>query len=363
MAARKRTSIRTTTRSTTVSKRDGGGAGRYVLPAVALAAIGAYLLWPRLARAGTTPGQIVPPPTPTPNQLPPPTPTGPAVEPVADAALPAGARLARIIGSNDVPLNVRAGPGTNTAVVSRLPRGAGVAIIDGGEASAQAGPGSQLGWWRIRTSRGINGYVAQEFLDFVGGNTLAAGWWPSTGQAAPPAAPGLAPVRRSAPTSYSAEEWLDQLRRAIRNGQSEKIITNLHQLYVDAAQAAGQLVFALPLNTIYAQEIGWTPPGGAPPMPSWRDVEPVADAPLPPGARLARLTAYTNVRSAPNETTPIVSLLPTGAGVAIIHAGPPSPPTPAAPQGWWLVRTSRGINGYVAAQFLQFIPTALQAAG
>lgn len=151
---------RTTVSRTTTRGGGGGGAARWVLPAAVVGGLALYLLWPR--RVSATPlqpqPQIGPPPF-----VPPPA-SGVVTEPVADAQLPAGARRGRISG-NDV--NVRAGPGTNTAIVSRLNRGTGIAIVEAGPPSP--GPGSQAGWWRVRTPRGINGYVAQELFTFEGG--------------------------------------------------------------------------------------------------------------------------------------------------------------------------------------------------
>ena len=178
MAARRSRARTTTTRRTTTSRSGGGGLGRILVPVAILGGItAAILLLPRLAQAGQQPA--FPPAPPGPNPLPPPPGPGPApapgiqTEPVADAPLPAGARLARTTGSD---VNVRSGPGTNTTIVSRLPRGAGVAIIEAGPPSP--GPGSG-GWWRVRTSRGIDGYVAQELIQFVGGGAPNTGFYPN----------------------------------------------------------------------------------------------------------------------------------------------------------------------------------------
>lgn len=63
-----------------------------------------------------------------------------------------------------------------------------------------------------------------------------------------------------------------------------------------------------------------------------------------------------NVRSAPNETgTQILATIPRYERVQIINStSPPLTATPAAPQGWWQVRTLGGASGYMSAQWLFF---------
>ena len=82
-------------------------------------------------------------------------------------------------------------------------------------------------------------------------------------------------------------------------------------------------------------------------------VEPVADAPLSEGTSRGRITgANVVVRNGPGDNAAVVSTLPLNAGVAVMIA-PQTPPTPNAPQGRVLVRTARGAQGYVAAQFVR----------
>ena len=93
-------------------------------------------------------------------------------------------------------------------------------------------------------------------------------------------------------------------------------------------------------------------------------IESVADAPLTGGTSRGRIVANdVVVRNGFNDTSPIVSRLPLNAGVAVM-IGPPSPPTPNAPQGRLRVRTARGAEGYVAVQFLRIdAPPAPGTAG
>ena len=97
------------------------------------------------------------------------------------------------------------------------------------------------------------------------------------------------------------------------------------------------------------------PPNPLPPPPApGIGIEPVADAPLTGGTSRGRIVNGTDivVRNGFTDTSPIVSRLPQGAGVAVL-IGPPAPPTANAPQGRIRVRTARGAEGYVAAQFVR----------
>ena len=99
------------------------------------------------------------------------------------------------------------------------------------------------------------------------------------------------------------------------------------------------------------------PPNPLPPPPApgggGISIEPVADAPLTGGTSRGRITGSdVVVRNGFSDTSPVVSRLPLNAGVAVM-IGPPAPPTPNAPQGRIRVRTARGAEGYVAAQFVR----------
>ena len=95
------------------------------------------------------------------------------------------------------------------------------------------------------------------------------------------------------------------------------------------------------------------PPPPLPPPPAGTPIEAVADAPLTAGTSRGRITgSNVLVRNGFTDTSPIVSSLPLNAGVAVM-IGPPSPPTPSAPQGRLRVRTARGAEGYVAAQYVR----------
>lgn len=100
-----------------------------------------------------------------------------------------------------------------------------------------------------------------------------------------------------------------------------------------------------------------------PPVPGATPVEPVADAPLSEGLSRGRITgSNVLVRNGFADNSPIVSSLPLNAGVAVF-IGPPAPPTPNAPQGRIRVRTARGAEGYVAAQYVHIEPQQPGTAG
>ena len=96
------------------------------------------------------------------------------------------------------------------------------------------------------------------------------------------------------------------------------------------------------------------PPNPLPPPPApGIGIEPVADAPLTGGTSRGRITRNdVVVRNGFSDTSPVLARLPLNAGVAVM-IGPPAPPTPNAPQGRIRVRTARGAEGYVAAQFVR----------
>lgn len=161
--ARARTRTTTRTSRTRTSK---GGLAKYLLPAAALG-VGAYLLWPKKALAAGPVTPQIPPPAPTP-----PTPSGPALEPVAAAALPPGATPARVTASS---LFVRETPADNGRAVSRVPQGATLAIIEAGPPSPPT-PAAPRGWQKIRTPRGIDGYVSVEYIE-IGQPVATAGYY------------------------------------------------------------------------------------------------------------------------------------------------------------------------------------------
>lgn len=162
MAARRtarRPARRTTRRTTSSVTRSSGGnnLARYLLPVAALG-IGAYLLWPKTANAALPPSPAPGPAPGPPNALPPP-PRPSNVEPVADAPLTPGTSRGRITGSDVL---VRSSYTDNAPVLSSLPLNAGVAVLIGPPGPAT--PNAPKGRLKVRTARGVEGYVATQYV-------------------------------------------------------------------------------------------------------------------------------------------------------------------------------------------------------
>lgn len=97
---------------------------------------------------------ILPPPTSTPR----PTPSeGPTLTPTAEPELTVGGAAVVTTTGGDA-LNVRSGPGRSFDIVTRLPDGTVVSIIEGPQRA------DGFTWWKIRTADGVEGW-AVEFAD------------------------------------------------------------------------------------------------------------------------------------------------------------------------------------------------------
>jgi hypothetical protein len=129
----------------------GGGAGKYLLPAAAVAALG-VLLWPSISQAftrppGTGPGPVGPvgptPVTPTPRGAP----------------WPAGTPTATVNPNAQGGMNVRQAPNPSSPLVSRNDAFSNqrVGVFSIGHAE-QGGGCAACEWWQVMTPGGSLGY-------------------------------------------------------------------------------------------------------------------------------------------------------------------------------------------------------------
>jgi len=238
-----------------------------------------------------------PTPAPTPNAgpispAPKPTPAKPAPKytpPVnpTKPALPAGL-TGRVTASSG--LNVRETPNTNSRILATLPFGSSLIITSPTKTAPTAG--APLGWYSVTTTANVSGFASAEFIS-VGGIT--------------PAQPAPTPV---VPPVFNLP--------AIPSTPTPAVI---------------------PANVI---------PGiPSPAIPIPAPINPVVN----PVSGYGTITATSglNVRSGPNESTGVVTLLPLNSKVQITGF---SAPTAAAPKGWYAVTTASGASGYASAEYI-----------
>jgi hypothetical protein len=127
-----------------------------ILPLLLLLAAASYmvLLYVDPSGEAASAGSATPMRTPRPT-LPPPTPRPPAT-PTLELALRADS-FAVITGTQGAPLRARNGPGTDQGIVTRIPEGSTVKLLEG----PQEANGMQ--WWRVEID-GAQGWAAAPYL-------------------------------------------------------------------------------------------------------------------------------------------------------------------------------------------------------
>jgi hypothetical protein len=122
-------------------------------------------LAPTQAIVQATPDQVQPQATPTipPVVTLPPTPTPPPTEtplPVPPDELAPGG-YAKVTGTEEAGLSLRAGPGTNNARLATIPENATLLILDGPREDENL---EGYTWWFLRDADGTEGWAVQDFL-------------------------------------------------------------------------------------------------------------------------------------------------------------------------------------------------------
>lgn len=121
-------------------------------------------LAPTQSIAASTPAQQAATPTippvvtlePTATPIPTQTPT-----PALPTALEIGG-YARIVGTEDAGVSVRAGPGTNNARLTVAAENSVILILDGPRADENQ---AEFVWWFVRVEDGVEGWTVQDFME------------------------------------------------------------------------------------------------------------------------------------------------------------------------------------------------------
>jgi len=180
------------------------------------------------AKAATPPPQKLPPSTPGPGPGP-----GSVRPPPAEKPPPGAVRTATIGAPRGV--NVRAfPPSVNARILARLPQGSRVGIMEVGPPLPPTA-GMQEGWQKIRTSRGVDGYVA--LRDAEGARILHYDDEPA--EEIFTAGIGERRLRRSAPGPASPEAQTSaaiyrRLQQYIARGAHPTLVASVRRRYEEA---------------------------------------------------------------------------------------------------------------------------------
>ena len=308
---------------------------------------------PTLPKAGPIPIPIPPGPSPIPS-----IPTIPAGMAIAKVTAPSG-------------LNVRDQPNVGGRQLTLLPLGTMVLVVDPTN-RLPATNGAPQGWFKIRTSGGMEGFSSAEYLQIQGVAPMPPAPIPIP-NVIPQIPPAPSPVPIPAPVpvpipglpgvgTVSAKSGLNIRSAPNTTGKvlttapygTPLVIDSTAGVYPATPEAPkGWYKVSTPTAVTGYASVEFINTAGAPPGP----------APLPspiPNIQPVNLNLMTatvtaksglNVRSAPNTTGKVLATMPYGSKL-VINDMTYYPPTAGAPQGWMNVVTSTGIKGYASKEFL-----------
>jgi len=223
---------------------------------------------------------------------------------------PAQAAAASQVTVTASVLNVRAGPGTNYAIISQVKRNTLLTVLK-----------QQGGWLQVRLSNGRTGWVSGQYVRSVSATPA-----PAQGGSGQPAAPSSQTVEvtasvlnvRSGPgTNYAITS---QVKRGTR-------LTVLKQQggWLQVRLSNGRTGW---VSGQYVRSVSATPAPGSSTTPS---------------AKTAIVTASRlNVRSGPGTQYAVIGSLPNGTRVTVLEQR----------SGWWRVQAG-SLKGWVASQYLR----------
>ncbi|HEV2528008.1 MAG TPA: SH3 domain-containing protein [Thermomicrobiales bacterium] len=273
-----------------------------------------------------------PQPTPPPSQQPSPSPS--PSNPGTPGQFAIGSTVA-IVGAQ---VNVRSGPSTSSSI-----RG----VATSGTTFTVTGNPTNAGgyaWYPVRNTQFGDGYVAGAFLVARGGGTNPS---PSPSPSNPPI-PGQYPVN----STVRVVEGPLNFRSGPTTGSSIiTVLVNGTTLTVTGApQVAGGYTWYPVRSSTYGNgwvvSTGLASGGGTTPTPTPSPSTPPATG-YPAGTRVRVTAGPLNVRAWAGSNATVLTTLSAGT-IVTVTAGPQT----ANGLTWYSVRTSSGVGGWVASQFI-----------
>ena len=207
-------------------------------------------------------------------------------------------------------LNIRSGKGTDTSIIGGLTQGSVVTILDNSDAN----------WVKIRTAGGIEGYVAREYL--TGAETPSEPTTPET-----PSETTTATVNADVLNVRSGKGTDTSIVGTIRNGETVTVLDNSDAGWVKIKTASG-------LEGYVARE--YLTGAETPSEPTTPET--------PSETTTATVNAdVLNVRSGKGTDTSIVGTIRNGETVTVLDNSDAT---------WVKIKTSSGLEGYVAREYL-----------
>ena len=209
-------------------------------------------------------------------------------------------------------LNVRSGKGTDTSIIGTLQNGEIVTVLDN----------SDVGWVKIKTASGLEGYVAREYL--TGAETPSEPTTPET-----PSETTTATVNADVLNVRSGKGTDTSIVGTIRNGETVTVLDNSDAGWVKIRTASG-------LEGYVAREyLTGTETPSEPTTPE-----------TPSETTTATVNAdVLNVRSGKGTDTSIVGTIRNGETVTVLDNSDAT---------WVKIKTSSGLEGYVHRDYLNF---------
>ena len=209
-------------------------------------------------------------------------------------------------------LNIRSGKGTDTSIIGGLTQGSVVTILDNSDAN----------WVKIRTTGGIEGYVAREYL--TGAETPSEPTTPET-----PSETTTATVNADVLNVRSGKGTDTSIIGTLLNGETVTILDNSDAGWVRIRTASG-------LEGYVARE--YLTGAETPSEPTTPET--------PSETTTATVNAdVLNVRSGKGTDTSIIGTLQNGETVTVLDNSDAT---------WVKIKTSSGLEGYVHRDYLNF---------
>ena len=209
-------------------------------------------------------------------------------------------------------LNIRSGKGTDTSIIGGLTQGSVVTILDNSDAN----------WVKIRTTGGIEGYVAREYL--TGAEAPSEPTTPET-----PSEPTTATVNADVLNVRSGKGTDTSIIGTLLNGETVTILDNSDAGWVRIRTASG-------LEGYVARE--YLTGAETPSEPTTPET--------PSETTTAMVNAdVLNVRSGKGTDTSIVGTIRNGETVTVLDDSDAT---------WVKIKTSSGLEGYVHRDYLNF---------
>lgn len=228
---------------------------------------------------------------------------------VSVAIMPSSAYAAITAKTTDY-LNLRSGAGTSYSVITTLPTGTQLTVLDS----------SNAGWAKVRTSNGKEGFCSKDYLVMGAGTSKNTGA-PSTLKAGAATVTSAVNVRKSIGTSYPVLATLG-------TGASVTVLDISHATWAKVRTSSGIEGYCLKECLQNAGSSATTPPlqnnSGS-------------------STASAKTTANLNIRKGIGTSYGIVTTVASGSTVTLLDTSHPT---------WARIRTASGLEGYCVKEYL-----------